>query len=101
MGTVAFGVDEIHFVSFSVKMLVCLSQLGQEVICVFGLLIDFLRFLDEALRLTLSAALLQDLGYGFVIDLLAQTTHKRRDPFLSASNHFDQLKCCTYVFRVT
>jgi len=101
LGTVAFGVDEIHFVSFLVKMLVCLSQLVQEVICAFGLLIDFLRFLDEALRLTLSAALLQNLGYGFVIDVLAQTIHKRRDPFLSASTRFDQLKCCMYVLRVT
>ena len=101
MGTVAFGVDEIHFVSFLVKMLVCLSQLVQEVICAFGLLVDFLRFFDEALRLTLSAALLQNLGCGFIIDVLAQTIHKRRDPFLSASNHFDQLKCCMYVLRVT
>jgi hypothetical protein len=72
-------------------MLVCLSQLVQELICVFGLFIDFLRFLDEALRLTLSTTLLQNLGCGFVIDVLAQTIHKRRDPFFSASNHFNQL----------
>jgi hypothetical protein len=82
-------------------MLVCLSQLVQEVICVFGLLVDFLRFLDEALRLTLSAALLQNLGHGFFIDVLAQTIHESRDPLLSASAHFDQLECWMYILRVT
>ena len=101
MGTVAFGVDEIHFVSFLVKMLVCLFQLVQEVICAFGFLVDFLRFFDEALRLTLSAALFQNLGYRFVIDVPAQTIHERRDPFVSAFTHFDQLKCCMYVLRAS
>lgn len=86
--TIAFRIDNVDFVAFSVKMFIRLSKPFQEFISTIRLLIDASHFLDETFRLTLPPTLLQYHSQSFFIKILIQTIHQSYNPLLSASNHF-------------